>query len=255
MRDENRVSLLGAKDAPPVELINTGSEHPLLLVCEHAGNLIPAALGDLGIAEEDRGSHACLDIGIEKVTRLIAEATGAPAILQNYSRLVIDCNRPPDAIDAMPALSHGVHAPGNRDLDTAARAARITEIFDPYQRAIRDHLERHPRRLVVSMHSFTPSLAGESRPWHIGFLFRQDVLTSGYLARFMAEARPDLLIGMNQPYTIDDESDWFVPQHGERSGLPHSLVEIRNDLITTAEGQQIWADLMVDALDRYLKEV
>ncbi|MDE4063664.1 N-formylglutamate amidohydrolase [Phaeobacter gallaeciensis] len=247
--------LLGPQDPLPAEVINAASDHPLLLVCEHAGKMVPNALNDLGIAQEDRDSHVFWDIGAEAVTRIMADSLGAPAILQPYSRLVIDCNRPPDAPDAMPEANHGVQVPGNRGLNDAARAARIAEIFDPFQATVERHLKRQPRKIVLSIHSFTPLLTGEPRPWHVGFLFRQDVQTSEHLARFIADAQPELTIGMNQPYQIDDASDWFVPQHGETSGLPHSLIEIRNDLIGDATGQQAWANILTGAVNRYLKEL
>ena len=247
--------LLGPQDTSPVTVLNEASDHPLLLVCEHAGNRVPQALNGLGIAQKDRDSHVCWDIGAEAVTRIVAEALGAPAVLQPYSRLVIDCNRPPDAPDAMPKVNHGVQVPGNRYLNEAARTARIEEIFDPFQATVERHLMRQPRKIVLSIHSFTPLLAGEPRPWHVGFLFRQDAQTSTHLARFIAGAQPKLTIGMNQPYQIDDASDWFVPQHGEVSGLPHSLIEIRNDLIGDTQGQQTWADILTAAINRYLKEV
>lgn len=247
--------LLGLQDPPPVEVINEASDHPLLLVCEHAGKAIPQALNDLGIAENDRDSHVCWDIGAKAVTRNIAETLGAPAVLQPYSRLVIDCNRPPDAVDAMPAGNHGVLVPGNRGLKDTERAMRVFEIFEPFQSTVTHYLAQPSRRIVLSIHSFTPSLAGHFRPWHIGFLFRRDTRTSTDLARFIAEAQPEMTIGMNQPYQIDDASDWFVPHHGESSGLPHSLIEIRNDLIGDATGQKTWADILTRAINRYLKEV
>ena len=216
--------ILAAQDPSPAEVINATSDHPLLLVCEHAGKATPQALNGLGIAEKDRDSHVYWDIGAEAVTRYMATALGAPAVIQPYSRLVIDWNRPPDAVDAMPALNQGVQVPGNRDLTDAARAARVTEIFDPFQATVADQLARHPRRIVLSINSFTPLLAGKLRPWHIGFLFRKDTETSAHLDRFVNEFRPDMTIGMNEPYEIDDASDWFVPPHGEARGLPHSLI-------------------------------
>lgn len=253
--DERPRLLLSESDPLPAEVINAASDHPLLLVCEHAGKAVPNALDGLCVAEKDRDSHVFWDIGAEAVTRIMADSLGAPAILQPYSRLVIDCNRPPDAPDAMPETNHGVQVPGNRALNDTARAARIAEIFDPFQASVERHLNRQPRKIVLSIHSFTPFLSGEPRPWHVGFLFRQDVQTSEHLARFIADAQPELTIGMNQPYQVDDASDWFVPQHGETSGLPHSLIEIRNDLIGDAAGQQKWADILIAAINRYLREV
>lgn len=247
--------LLDPQDPPPAEVVNAPSDHPLLLVCEHAGKAIPRALKDLGIAEKDRESHVGWDIGAEAVTRMISKALGAPAVLQPYSRLVIDCNRPPDAADAIPDVNHGVQVLGNRDLTESARAARVAEIFEPFQATVAHCLEQHPRRIVLSIHSFTPMLNGQPRPWHIGFLFRKDNETSTRLGRFIQDAQPQLTIGMNEPYQIDDASDWFVPHHGEASGLPHSLIEIRNDLIGDVQGQRTWADILTVAINRYLKEV
>lgn len=247
-------TLLGKSDPPPVEFINPDSPHPLLLVCEHAGHAIPQALNGLGLKVADLKSHVGWDIGAEAVTRKMAHLLGAPAVIQRYSRLVIDCNRPPDAADAMPASNHGVSVPGNQGLDPAERKARVAELFTPFHAAVDAFFERHPRRIVLSIHSFTPSLAGVSRPWDIGFLFRKDTQTSAHLGRFVSETMPDLTIGMNQPYQIEDASDWFVPQHGEARNIPHSLIEIRNDLIREADGQSIWADILVTAVNRYLKE-
>ncbi|MFD2741574.1 N-formylglutamate amidohydrolase [Sulfitobacter aestuarii] len=255
MTQDTTRPLLGADDPAPVTVLNPDSDHPVLLVCEHAGRAVPQALNGLGVKVEDRGSHVCWDIGAEAVTRLMAGALGAPAVLQSYSRLVIDCNRPPTAPDAIPEINHGVQVPGNRALEEAARAARVREIFDPFQDKVAEYLRQPSRRMVLAIHSFTPTLGTAPRPWEIGFLFRHDIQTSTHLARSVQEARPELTIGMNEPYQIDDESDWFVPQHGEASGLPHSLIEIRNDQIGEARGQTAWAETLITAINRYLKEV
>lgn len=248
-------NLLSKVDPKPVEIVNQNSDHPLLLICEHAGRAIPGKLGNLGLSAGDIDSHIGWDIGAEAVTRTMAQALGASAVIQRYSRLVIDCNRPPDAPDAMPETSDGVAIPDNSALDPAARDARVTEIFKPFHKAVERCLEQHPRRIVLSIHSFTQSMDGTLRPWDIGFLFRKDTETSHHLSRFIHEAHPRLTIGMNQPYQINDASDWFVPHHGEARGIPHSLIEIRNDLIRGPEEQAKWAETLVVATNRYLKEV
>lgn len=255
LRETSPLILLAKDDPVPVELVNSNSDHPLLLVCEHAGQSIPKALDGLGIDDAVLNSHLGWDIGAEAVTRLMAQALGAPAVFQRYSRLVIDCNRPPDALDAMPSVNHGVTVPGNQALDPVAKSARVTEIFMPFHTAVESCFDRHPRRVVLSIHSYTRTLAGALRPWDVGLLFRKDTETSAHLGRLINETRPGLTIGMNQPYEIDDASDWFVPHHGEARGMPHSLIEIRNDLIHDAEGQGAWADILVSAINRYLKEV
>lgn len=246
--------LLSESDPAPFEIINPQSLYPVLLVCEHAGQCIPARLNGLGISQEQLNLHIGWDIGAEKLTRAMAEALGAPAILQRYSRLVIDCNRPPEAHDSSPETSDGIQIPGNFNLDAHARRARQNEIFDPYHAAIAAHAERNPPRLLLSIHSFTPSMGGQDRHMEIGFLFRADVETSRYLGQYVQALRPKITIGMNEPYQIDDESDWFVPRHGEARGIPHSLIEIRNDQINTDEGVAKWAKVLTAAIEQYLKE-
>ena len=164
---------------------------------------------------------------------------GAPALLQPFSRLVIDCNRPPEALDAMPAEIHGVAVPGNRD--PGSRGARVREIFAPFQAEVARRIAEPGRRLLISVHSFTPKLGGAARPWEIGLCYREDAETAGRLARALTARRPGLVLGMNQPYGIDDAGDWFVPRHAEPSGLAHCLIEIRNDLIAGCAAQDTMA--------------
>ena len=256
MRDEasRAGALLGPEDPDPLEQLRPGGAAPVLLVCEHAGQCVPGALGDLGIARSGLDAHIGWDIGAGAVTRLASEALDAPAMLQRYSRLVIDCNRPPEAADSIPARSDGVAVPANTGLGAGARAARIREIFDPYHARIAGCLDSGRFRAAVSIHSFTPRLNGQARPWDIGLLYRHDRTTSEMLRAALLRRHPDLIIGMNQPYQVDDLSDWFVPRHCEPRGLPHSLIEIRNDHIETAEGQDHWARLLAHVLDRWLQE-
>lgn len=246
--------LLSEQDPHPVEIINADSDHALVLVCEHAGQVIPSRLNDLGINQTALDSHIGWDIGAEQVTRQMAEILGATAIVQRYSRLVIDCNRPSDSEEAIPQISDSVVIPGNQALNDAQRAARVNEIFTPYQNAIEKILSNDSCKIVLSIHSFTRCLNGKTRPWEIGFLFRKDVETSQRLSAFVKTALPHLNVGMNVPYQIDDNTDWFVPRHGEARQIPHSLIEIRNEQIETAKGQAFWAQTLVSAIECYLRE-
>ncbi|WP_245410595.1 N-formylglutamate amidohydrolase [Notoacmeibacter marinus] len=246
--------MLLAADPDPVEWVNADSDHPLLLVCEHAGQHIPARLGDMGLPPGALDTHIGWDIGARAVVLRVAETLGAPAVLQRYSRLVIDCNRPPEAPDAIPAVSDCVRVPGNASLDGIARQARVSEIFKPFHDATAALLD-HPRRSATfAIHSFTPSMGGRTRPWDIGFLYRRDDQTSHLLRDAVTSIRPDLCIGMNEPYQIEDASDWFVPRHGEARGIAHSLIEIRNDHIADAAGQAAFADLLTAAMTAFLRK-
>lgn len=246
--------LLGPGDPPPVEVVNEGGAAPVLLVCEHAGQAVPASLAGLGVTQAELDDHIGWDIGAGAVTQHLAKALDAPAVMQPYSRLVIDCNRPTEAADAMPEVSDGIAVPGNLGLAPSARAARVVAIFDPFQAEVGRWLARRRIRATFSIHSFTPRMAGIDRLWDIGFLFRADRATSAALSGHLAAHYPGLAIGMNQPYQIDDASDWFVPRHGEARGLPHSLIEIRNDHIRRPEGQALWADRLAGAIRAFIKD-
>lgn len=250
-----RSLLVSGVDPDPVDWVNRDLTSPILLTCEHAGRQIPQRLGDLGLTADVIDLHIGWDIGAAAVTRTMARTLGCPAILQRYSRLVIDCNRPPDASDAVPRVTDGVTIPDNADLSHDDHQARVHEIFEPYQQAV-TAARGEPRKLLLSVHSFTPALRSEAgeRPWHIGLLCRADTETSIALQHEISLLRPDLCLALNQPYQIDDQSDWFVPNHGEASGLPHSLIEIRNDLIHDTDGQTEIADLLSQAVCNLLEK-
>jgi len=213
---------------------------------------MPLKLHNLGLTDSQLHEHTAYDIGAEATARHLASRLDIPLLIQRYSRLLIDCNRPPTAADAMPAVIHGTTVPGNKDLSENERKLRVDEVFTPYDAAVGHLLDTPQCRWAFSIHSFTPRLNGQQRPWDIGFLFRKDQDTSARLAEYFNSRHPSINVGLNQPYTVDDESDWFVPQHAERLGLQHSLIEIRNDHISSSEGQQFWATLLADAIDATL---
>ena len=247
--------LLGPNDPPPFEVINEGSDHPVVLVCEHAGRAVPESLHSLGLDAGAFDLHIAWDIGTDALSRALAERLGATAILQPYSRLVIDCNRPTHVAEAMPEVSDHVEIPGNIGLSDEARRARIDEIFMPFQRAVDGFLDQRHVKAAFSIHSFTPVMDGFSRPWDIGFLYRRDEQTSHRLAAMIAGQTPDLIIGFNQPYQIDDLSDWFVPRHAERRSLLHSLIEVRNDHLGNDQAVSDWADRLGNAINAFAKTI
>ena len=193
--------------------------------------------------------HIGWDIGIWAVSELLADALDAPLIGQMVSRLVIDCNRMPGVPSSIPVVSEATEIPGNIGLTAAARAARVAEVFDPYQQAIAAELAARAARptAFIAMHSFTPVYLGVARPWHVGVLFnRDDRLAQPMLALLRAEA--GLVVGENEPYAVSDLTDYTVPVHCERRGLPHLELEIRQDLIAGSAGQRAWAALLARLL-------
>jgi predicted N-formylglutamate amidohydrolase len=256
--NETVTPLLAAGEPEPVTVHNADGPSPLLLVVDHAGNRIPRALGRLGIGEAEAERHIAWDIGIAGVARTLADALGALLILQNYSRLVIDCNRPPGSPASIPEISELTPIPGNVNLSEAAKAARAREIFWPYHERIEAEIERRRQAgrptAFVALHSFTPVFKGEARAWHAALLYNRDPRLARRLLALLNE-QPGLIVGDNQPYHVSDTTDFTIPMHGERRGLPHALIEIRQDLIADETGQRQWAERLARVLPRAYAEL
>jgi predicted N-formylglutamate amidohydrolase len=246
--------LLAADEPAAFTVENRNGTSPFIFTCDHASNRIPRSLGSLGVAVPALSTHIGWDIGAAAVSRLLAAQLDAPAILQNYSRLVIDCNRSARSRESIATESDSVRITGNEDLDEQSIEARRREIFNPYHSELRSILEQRTSSrktvVLVSVHSFTPVFRGYARPWHIGLMYRH-VQFAQPLLRILRENH-DLTIGDNQPYAITDDHDFTLPHHGEARGIPHAGIEIRQDLITDAAGQAAWSAVLYSALSRAL---
>jgi predicted N-formylglutamate amidohydrolase len=189
--------------------------------------------------------HIAWDIGIAGVAEALSDQLDAHLVAQRYSRLVIDCNRPPGAPSSIPELSETTAIPGNQALDRDAMQARRDAIFEPYHRRIAEviaHRQRDGRAtILVSLHSFTPIYAGIARPWHIGALYHRDTTLPPLLVSLLRR-EADLVVGDNEPYAVSDDTDYSIPVHGEARGLINTGIEIRQDLISDPAGVQQWAD-------------
>jgi predicted N-formylglutamate amidohydrolase len=243
--------LLESHDVSPVLERNAAGRSPFLFTADHYGRLIPKRLGDLGLPASELERHIALDIGIAGVAEQLADHLGAHLIAQRYSRLVIDCNRPPHVASSIPLISDATAIPGNEGLSRQAAEARRREIFDPYHRAIREAIDRRLSKgmptVLVALHSFTPEYAGIKRPWHIGALYHRDTTLPPLLLQAL-RAEGDLAVGDNKPYAVSDETDYTIPLHGEARGVINTGIEIRQDLITDEAGQQQWAERLARVL-------
>jgi predicted N-formylglutamate amidohydrolase len=244
-------ALLEPDEPGPVTLENEAGSSVFFLTCEHAGRAFPRRLGTLGLPEHETWRHIAWDIGIAGVGRELSRRLDAAVILQTYSRLVIDCNRDPNVPSSIPELSESTEIPGNRRLDEAERVARVDAIFRPYHNAISAALDRRAAAdrasALVALHSFTPVFKDISRPWHVAVLFNRDPRLAHALAELL-RAEGGLMVGENEPYRVSDLTDYTVPVHGERRGLPHVEIEIRQDLITEPEGQREWSERLARLL-------
>jgi predicted N-formylglutamate amidohydrolase len=245
LQDNTTSTLLGKDDVAPVQEANAGGASPFLLTCDHYGRAIPRVLGDLGVGESDLARHIAWDIGIAGVADALSKQLDAHLIAQRYSRLVIDCNRPPQVASSIPRISEATPIPGNENIDAEAALARRQSIFDPYHRRIAEVIDQRIRSriptVLLSLHSFTPIYAGVVRPWHIGALYGRDTTLPPLLLKLL-RAEPDLVVGDNEPYSVSELTDYTIPVHGEKRGLVNSAIEIRQDLIADRAGQRKWVD-------------
>jgi predicted N-formylglutamate amidohydrolase len=231
-------------DPPAFQLERPGGTSPYLLACDHASRRLPHRLGTLGLTEAELGRHIAWDIGIAGVARRLAAALDATAVLQSYSRLAIDANRPPGSPQSILPHSDGTLIPGNQDLPPEEAERRVREIFHPYHDRITRELDQRLAAgrpaVLISLHSFTPALGGQARPWHAGVLHNRDARVAHRLLALLRQD-PALVVGDNQPYAASEETDYTIVVHGERRGLPHVELELRQDLITDEAGQAAWA--------------
>jgi predicted N-formylglutamate amidohydrolase len=244
-------ALLAPDEPDPVVFDNEAGPSALFLTCDHAGRAIPRRLGRLGLPEAETVRHIAWDIGIGAVGERLSQLLDAACIRQVYSRLVIDCNRDPAAPSSIPEISETTLIPGNHGLDEAARATRQEAVFQPYHDRIAAALDRRAAAgrptALIALHSFTPVFNGEARRWHAAVLFNRDPRLARRLGALLRN-EGELVIGENEPYAVSDLTDYTVPVHGERRGLPYVEIEIRQDLIADPPGQAIWAERLARLL-------
>ncbi len=239
----------------PFHIIGEARPTHWLITCDHASNTVPDAVnnGTLGLPHKDMARHIAYDPGAAGVTKALARLLDAPALLGNFSRLVIDPNRGEDDPTVLMKLYDGTIIPGNRHACPAERERRLAAYHRPYHAVQERMAARQENTVLVSIHSYTRQLRGrDPRPWHIGILYGSD----SRLARPMIDRlkrEPDLCIGENEPYGghLDGDS---VDRHAIKQGRANVLIEIRNDLIKTETQQTEWAKRLAPILNQSLKD-
>jgi predicted N-formylglutamate amidohydrolase len=250
---ENAFEAIAGRSVGDSRSDQNAASSPLLLLCDHASNALPPDVGTLGLAPELFSTHIAYDIGAAAVTRALAAAYGASALLGRWSRLLIDLNRGADDPTIVMKLSDGSIIPGNRDADRAEVARRIAAWHAPYHAAITCELDRIGNGAVVlSLHSFTPSWKKVPRPWEVGILYDRDARLAAPLMARLTEA--GFVMGDNEPYTGALDGD-TLNIHGTRRGLPHVLIEIRQDLIADDAAAVQFAARLKPILDAALSDM
>jgi predicted N-formylglutamate amidohydrolase len=249
--DTETAVLLTQNDPPAFEIVNPDGHSSAVLVCDHASNRVPDRLSGLGLAPRQLAEHIGWDPGAADVARRLAMQLDAPLVLSGYSRLVIDCNRPLHSEESVAEESAGVSIPGNHGLTPEQRAVRVDTLYHPYHQAIGRLLDGRRQRptALLSIHSFTPILHGRRRPWQIGVSHWRDARFAALMLKALAQTG-DLVVGDNQPYPIDEITDYTLPVHGERRGLPSIMLEIRQDGIRTERGAANTASRLAEAYRR-----
>ena len=229
---------------------------PILFVCDHASNAIPEVHANLGLSLEQRADHIAWDPGAAGVTEALSDLLDCPAILARASRLLIDCNRHPSDIDAIPKISETTSIPGNGDLSPDDVAARIEAYHTPFHASIEQtRAALGPQiRAVVSLHSYVPVFHGQQRPWHLGLVYNADRRMADVVREGLS-SDPDLVIGDNEPYSGQDRFYYTLNRHGQAQGLPCLMIEIRNDLIKLQSDQTAWAKILAPMLMKALAKI
>ncbi|HEY3592882.1 MAG TPA: N-formylglutamate amidohydrolase [Polyangiaceae bacterium] len=244
-------TLLGEDDPPPFRATHGGSTSPFFITCDHAGSRLPRALGTLGLSPAELTTHVAWDIGAAGVSEKLAAALDAFVILQTYSRLVIDCNRPLDAPSSIVQQSELTLVPGNESLSAIDAEMRARAVFYPYHERIRQELDRRDAQkqptIFIAMHTFTPRFLGVARPWHAGVLYQRDPRL-GHALLALLRRENGLVVGDNEPYSVSDLTDYGIVHYGERRGIPHVELEIRQDLVSDDAGQAAWVERLAPLL-------
>jgi predicted N-formylglutamate amidohydrolase len=237
----------------PAHVINENGLSPIILVCEHASCHIPSVLENLGLSEDERLAHIAWDIGAEPMARMMSAQLYAPLILQRYSRLVYDCNRPPENPSAWPEKSENTTIPGNVGLSEAQKSARVRQIYKPFHQTVSDFLDQHQQRVsepvFITIHSFTANYHGKYRDVELGVLHDDHARLADAM---LAQAPNDYIARRNEPYGPEDGVTHTLNLHGGERGLKNVMLEVRNDLIADDAGQAIWATRLVELLGKSL---
>jgi len=236
----------------PAMVTNGSGAASIILVCEHASNFIPEQFDGLGLSEEVQTSHVAWDPGAMAVSRRLSVLLDAPLVSSRISRLVYDCNRPPSAPGAMPIKSEIYDIPGNENLNETARTDRVQRYYDPFRTTLADTINKTQNPILVTIHSFTPNYLGQHRAVEIGVLHDSDTRLADQMLASAAN-HTDMVVLRNAPYGPKDGVTHTLKEHATGAGIFNVMLEIRNDLISTAQQQddiaQMLASWLKTALD------
>ncbi|MBJ26818.1 MAG: N-formylglutamate amidohydrolase [Rhodospirillaceae bacterium] len=245
-------NLLDTEPEPFTKLDSLNSRSVWFVTCDHASNLVPKHMNNLGITSTEMNRHIGWDIGALGVAKELSKILDARLISGNYSRLIVDLNRPTSSPTFIPKTADGTPIPANINISEKEKKERTIFFHKEYHLNIEKWLDRLILEgvipVIIAIHSFTPVFQNFRRPWHIGLLYEHDQRFVLPLRNELLLRNSNLIIGDNQPYAIRGPSDFTIPVHGQARGLPHIEIEVRQDLIEIPENQKIWAHILASAL-------
>jgi len=233
-------------------IINPNGKSDFVIICEHASCHIPDHYQGLGLAQDKIESHIGWDIGAQALSEKLAQQLDAPLIVQTHSRLLYDCNRPPSSKSAIPSKSETTLIPGNSQLSSAQKQARADAYYYPFHQSIRNFLDKRATvqdSIIVTIHSFNPIYNALERKLDIGIIHDLDIAWANKLTQ-AAQTLQHVQTSLNEPYSAADEVTHTLQLHGTNRSLANVMIEVKNNLIDTPTGQQLFADL----LEKLLRE-
>lgn len=254
--------LLTDNEPAPYVLENTTGDAPIFISCDHASNLVPKSLNNLGLKASDLEKHIAYDIGALAISKILSTTFNAPLLYSNYSRLVTDLNRQLDDPALMPEVSDGIVIPANRALSKQQVEQRIDTLFTPYHNQFSDALDRFEAAsvspVIIGVHTFTPCWQGQQRPWHIGVMWDTDSRMANPFLNYL-NTLEDICVGDNRPYhAIDprgiDPVGYAFGNHARARGLPHLFIEVRQDLVANEAGAAHWANIIYQGVQSIISD-
>ncbi len=237
-----------------VSTVRPDGKSAVLLVCEHASRFMPEGLNNLGLNETAAQSHIAWDPGALAVAERLSEALDATLIAQKISRLVYDCNRPPESDQAVRAESEVFQIPGNTGLTAAQRHERADYIYRPFQKALVEAVKTRPQTVLVTIHSFTPVYNGAARAVEVGILHDSDPRLADAMLEAAAK-NPIFKVERNAPYGPEDGVTHTLVEHALPRGVLNVMIEMRNDLLEGDSGIQTAATWLESLITSALKEL
>jgi predicted N-formylglutamate amidohydrolase len=253
----HHAGLLTRSEGDPVGMVNPDGAGDILIVCEHASSRLPASVGDLGLTDEVLKSHVAWDPGALAVAENLSAAFDAPLVYQQFSRLVYDCNRPPESPGAMPEVSEIYDIPGNCNLSEQERNARVEALYLPFHSRVEEVIEARAAAgrgtVLVTMHSFTPVYFGKQREVEIGILHDDDARFADAMLSACDDLDSPYRVRRNEPYGPADGVTHTLNLHAKARGMLNVMIEVRNDLIADEAGQARAADYLEELLKQALQ--